>query len=424
MIKKSRIILSNGLPLVTVEIPESKSLVTSFWTKAGSRADPEDKAGLAHFLEHLLIKKTKSFPSDQKLAEVLEKFGAFKNGSTDKDTLSITITSAAKDLPLTTNILSEMVFNPLIDKEGFRAEKKIILQEQARKHSLPDELVWEAWFKIFFSPTPLTRPVIGTTNSMVGIKQEDSIGFWSRYFNSRNSILMISGGLETKDAQKMAQKYFGKFKLGRSQDFPTYEFGGHRRIIVEEKNLPRTNMLMSFRIPGGPISKETYPLLVLKNILSGGWSSRISQRLRVKESLVYGWHSFIKSFLDTGAFIFVLASASKDFTKMVNTFCEEIVSIRENGIKESELELTKGFMQGTILSRVETSWDYADWYAYDELHWPSYVESVEERVMNIKKVSKEDVERVAKKYLTGSNWHLAVVGDVKENEIKVDLIFS
>jgi predicted Zn-dependent peptidase len=421
MIKKSRIVLSNGMPLVIVEVPGAKSLVTSFWTKAGSRADPEDKAGLAHFLEHLLLKKTKNYPSDRMLAEALEKFGAFKNGSTGKDTLCITITSAAKDLALTANVLSEIVFNPLIDKEGFEAEKKIILQEQARKHSLPDELVWEAWFKIFFSPTPLTRPVIGTVSSMDNISQADSIEFWSRYINSRNSILLISGGLKTEDAQRVAQKYFGKNKLGGPRVFPSYEFEGSKRIIVEKRSLPRTNMLLSFRIPGGPISKETYPLLVLKNILSGGWSSRISQRLRVKESLIYGWNSSMKSFLDTGALIFILASADKDFIKMVATLCQELANLREKGITEGELELAKGFMEGSILSSMETSWDYADWYAYDELYWPRNVESVEERIMRIKQVSKEDVEKVAKKYLTQDNWHLAAVGEIEERDIKVDL---
>lgn len=421
MVKKTRTILSNGLPLIVIEIPGSKSLVTSFWTKAGGRVDPKAKAGMAHFIEHLLIKKTKRFSSDEKLANVLERVGAFKNGTTSKDWLNLNISSSSKDLSLICMVLSEMIFNPLIDKKGFEAERKVILQEQARRFSLPDELVWDAWFNVFFSPTPLTRSVIGTKESMNNILLKDSTDFWKKYFNSKSSILMVSGGIEAKTAIKVTQRYFGKSRLNEAQKFPRYKFSGAKRIYVEKKDLPRTNMLISFRTPGGHIGKDDYPLLVLKSILSSGWSSRIAQRLRVKESLIYGWHSSLKGFFDTGALIFTLASARGDFSKMVNVFCEEIIKIRESGIKESELLLAKGFIEGSLLSGMETSWDYTDWYAYDELYWPEYVESIEDRIKGIKQVLKEDVERIARKYLTANNWHLGVVGDIRQENIKVEL---
>src|SRR5260221_4061597 len=105
MVKKTRVKLSNGLNLLVIEIPDSKSLVTSFWTKAGARVDPEGKTGMAHFMEHLLIKKTKSYPSDIELAKVLEKVGAFKNGTTNKDWMNLNITSAKGDLELTVSTL-------------------------------------------------------------------------------------------------------------------------------------------------------------------------------------------------------------------------------------------------------------------------------------------------------------------------------
>ena len=421
MVKKTRSILSNGLPLVVIEIPGSNSLVASLWTKAGARVDPEGKGGLAHFIEHLLIKKTKNYPSDEELAHVLEKVGAFKNGRTQKDWLDINISSSSKDLPLVCKILAEMIFNPFIDHDGFEAEKKVILQEQARKNSLPDDLVWEKWYEIFFNPTPLTRPVIGTRGSMQNINLDDALGFWIKYFKSNNSLLVISGGVKTRAAQEEAEKFFAQVKITDANEFPKYKYEDGERIAVEMKDLPRANMLMSFRTPGGHVSKEFYSLLILKVIMSGGWSSRISRRLRIKESLVYGWGSSLKRYLDTGGLIFSLASAKESFPKMLSVFCEELVSVREKGVQESEVALAKGAIEGALLREVETSWDYTDWYAYDELYWPSYIESVDDRIKNVRLVSKENVERVAKKYLTQNNWHLAIVGDVEEKDIKVDL---
>jgi predicted Zn-dependent peptidase len=421
MIKKTRKILSNGLAVVIIEIPDSKSLVTSFWTKAGARFDPAGKAGVAHFMEHLLIKKTKSYPTDIKLAQKLEKVGAFKNGSTSKDFMELNISSSSKDLELTTHILSEMVFNPYIDKKGFEAERKVILQEKARKDSTPDDLVWEVFAKAFYAGSPLTNSVLGEKKSLENISLNDVKNYWENISTRNSNMLLISGGIDTDRALKLAEKYFGKKKLRKDDTVPTFEYKVEKRIQVEKRILPRANMFFAFRIPGGKRYEEVYALLVLRGILALGWSSRIYQRLRVKESLVYGIGSRVARYFDSGVFSFMLASDKKNFPKMISVLCEEIVKIRENGISKEELDLTIGFISGVMLSSVETSSAYEDWYAIDELYWPDSVESVEERVGKIQKVKKEDVELVARKYLTKDNWYLGVVGDVKEKDLEINL---
>lgn len=420
MVKKSRTKLSNGLPLVVVEIPGSNSLVTSFWTRAGSRFDPAGKAGMSHFLEHLLIKKTASYPTDIKLAHVLESVGAFKNGHTNKDRMSLEITSSNKDLDLTVRILSEMVSNPLIDKSGFDSERKVIFQEQARRQSLPDDLAWEVWWRIFFSPTSMAESVLGDKKSMMSIRVDEAKKFWLDNSSSFTNLLFLSGGVSTKKAVSLAEKYFGKTKLSRV-DVPSFTYNPENKIIVEKKDIPRTNLFMSFRTPGGPVYEDFYALLVLRNIFASGWSSRVFQRLRVKESLIYGFGSRVLRYYDTGAFALIGASDKRNFLRMVSVLCEELVKLREKGVSNEELKLAKGFIRGTTLSDVETSWDYTDWYVGDELYWPEKVDSPEERIGKIDQVTLGDVERVAKTYLRDDNWLLAAVGDVKEEDIKVEL---
>ncbi len=421
MIKKTRKLLSNGLPVVVIEIPDSKSLITSFWTKAGARFDPQGKAGMAHFMEHLLIKKTKSFPSDIKLAQALEKVGAFKNGSTSKDFMELNISSSSKDLELTTHILSEMVFNPFIDKKGFEAERKVILQEKARKESTPDDLVWEVFARIFYTGSPLTNSVLGDKKSLENITIDDAKEFWSNISTKNSNMLFVSGGVDTNKVLKLAEKYFGKKKLREDNDIPTFNYKVEKRIQIEKRILPRANMFLGFKIPGGKRYDEIYALLVLRGVLALGMSSRIYQRLRVKESLIYGTGSRVTRYFDSGTLAFMLASDKNNFPKMISVLCEEIVKLRENGITQKELELTKGFISGNTLSNVETSRDYEDWYALDELYWPENMDSPEERVVKIQKVTKKDVEDVARKYLTKDNWYLAVVGDINEKDLKVNL---
>jgi len=420
MVKKTRVTLSNGLPLVIVEIPDSKSLVTSFWTKAGSRFDPNGKAGMAHFLEHLLIKKTKSYPTDIELAQVLENVGAFKNGTTNKDWMNLNITSSSKDLELTMRILSDMVLNPLIDQKGFETERRVIFQEQARQQSIPDNLVWEVWFKTFFSPSLMMNPVLGDERSLQNIKLEESVKFWAEKAKMRSNILLISGGINANDVTNLAEKYFAGTKLNEIET-PRFSYKAKERMIIEKRDLPRTNMLLSFKTPGGPIYKDFYPLQVLRGILAAGWSSRIQQRLRVKESLIYGFGARIIRYFDIGAFTLIGASDKHNFPKMFQILCEELVKLREKGVSQNELNLAKGFLGGSTLSGIETSWDYANWYALDELYWPDKVESPEQRIKRINRVKLEEVESVAKKYLKEDSWNLAVLGNVQKSEVKVEL---
>lgn len=421
MVKKTRTILSNGLPLVVIEIPDSKSLVTSFWTKAGSRLDPEGKAGLAHFIEHLLIKKCEKYPADVKLARVLEKVGAFKNGTTSKDWLNLNISSAAKDMELTTRILSEMIYRPLMEIDGFDAERKVIFEEQAKTDTSPQELMWKLFTKVFFAPSPLKQPVVGTKESLETIKLGDATSFWNTLVLSKDAILMLAGGIRAGDAKTAAEKYFGTQTLKKAISIPNYQYRGKERISLEKRLLPQVNSVLGFRTFGGFPTQETYPLFVLRVILAGNWSSRIVQRLRVKESLIYGWGAQVMRLLDTGMFTLQLATSKKNFQKVISILGEELVKLKEEGISQKELSLAKGYIEGSESSGIETSWDYTDWYAYDELFWPEKVESVEERIANIQKVTKEEVELVAKKYLTKENWYMGVTGDIKEKEIKLEL---
>lgn len=421
MVKKTRVNLSNGLPLVIIEIPGSNSLVTSFWTKAGNRADTLGKEGMAHFMEHLLLKKTKKYSTEADLATVLEKVGAHHTGTTSKDWLNLSIESSNKDLDLTARVLSEIVFNPLIDKKGFEAERKVIFEEQVRKSSTPADLVWDIWFKIFFAGSPINISGLGTKESLKSIVFKDTTNFWNKYFLAKNSLILVSGGIDLENATKIIEKHFGSKKMKPSEAIPIYKYKDTDKIIIEKKSLPQANMLLSFRTFGGPETKESLALLLLRRIFAVGWSSRVSQRLRIKESLIYGWNSRLIRYLDTGAFILNIPTAKENFPKMMKILCEELVKIRDGGITNEELDLAKSYIEGSVLSSVETSYDYADWYAVDELHWPNTADSPEIRVEKFKSATKREVESAARKYITKENWHLAVVGDIKEEDIKIEL---
>lgn len=419
MVKRTRTTLSNGLPLVVIEVPGSKSAVVSFWTKAGTRLNPKGKEGLAHFLEHVLLKKTRRYPTDQKLAEILERVGAWKNGLTHRDYINFSISAPAKALDIGVGVLSEMIFGPLIDKKGVNKEREVIRKEQIRKDSSPEDLVWDVWHKVFFKGSSLEYSSLGTATSIYKVKEGDLRNFWERYFKTKNSLLVVSGGVDIKEVKTIAEKYFGEEKLKVSYKIPVYKYKNQERVKIEKKELPQATMLMSFRF--NHTREDFYPLIILRGILFAGWSGRIPQRLRVKEGLIYSWEGILQRYVDTSAFNIILSTDKRKFGNMVSILSEELNKLKRGELDLKDLVRLKGYIEGSLITSVETSEDYHNWYAKNELFWPEDVESVEERIENIKKVTSKEVFEVANKYLTKDNWQMAVVGDVKEKDFSVEL---
>jgi len=420
MIKKTYTKLTNGLPLLIIEIPHAKSCAVTYWSKAGTRFNPEGKEGLAHFLEHLLLKKTKKYDSNEKLARVLESVGASTNGWTGREGLTLYVNCATKDFERSISVLSEMVRNPLIDKDSILSERKVIEKEIARKQSRPDDLIWELWFKLFFNNSPLEHPNLGTKESINKLIRSDFINYWKNDFRTKDSLLAIAGGIKFKDVLSKANKYFSKDKL-KEKKVPTFNYKKGKSLIIKKMDLPQSSLLISFRTFGGPISKETYPLIMLRIIIGSGWSSRITQRLRIKESLIYGWGTNIARYYDTGSYTIRMGTEKNKIPKLTSILGEELRKIIKEGITEDELKLYKGYITGSMLAGMQTPWDYLNYYAADELYDPGTIESVEERVKNINKITRSQVNDVARKYLREDNWYMALVGDNKPGDIDFHL---
>jgi predicted Zn-dependent peptidase len=420
MVKKSRITLANGLPFVAVEVPGSKSIVVSFWTKAGSRLDPPGKDGTAHFLEHALLGKSRSYPTDEALGNYLEGYGIWKNGFTNKEYVNFTMDGPEKHADKIFPILSELMFDPLLDEKSVDQEREIIKKEIARKKSQQDIFIWDVWIRTFMSGTPMENPVLGTNQSLDTIKTNDLKNFWSNHFKSKNSMLFVSGGSEISKTKSLADKHFGETKLSNNFNLPLFQYQDSNKVAVEKIDLPQTMVQLSFRTESD-LGDDYYSLQVLRYIFALGWGSRMIQRLRVKEKLIYSRFSSIQRYLDTGAWILNTSTEKGKLPKLLSVLSEELRKIKNERVSASEIERAVNFMEGGLLTNTETSQDYYEWYGVNELHWPERSESVEKRIEKVKKVTVDDVLRVANKYIRNDNWNIGAIGDVDEKDLKIEI---
>lgn len=420
MVKKTRVTLSNGLPLVVIEIPGSNSSSVSFWTKAGTRTNPEGKEGLSHFLEHVLLTKSKNHPTDSDLGNYMETNGIWKNGFTGRDTVSFEFLSPSMRVDKSLKVMSELILDPIIDKEAVDQEREIIKKEIVKSHSQPNELIWHSWFKAFFAGTPLETTNLGNSSSLDLINKQDLRKHWENYYLSKKSLILVTGGINNKVIKEIAEDYFGKVKLKSKGVVPIFNYKNNKSISVINKKISQSNAFLSFRIPEINDS-DFYALLILRFVLAVGWGSRIVQRLRVKEHLIYTWNSQFERYIDTRSFGLGFSTEKTKFNETLESLCDTLFKLKRDGITNSELDRAVNFMEGLLVTQNQTSEDYLSWYGNQELHWPDKVESIEKRIIEIKKIKKQDVVDVARKYIIDNNWNIGVIGDIKEKDVEIKI---
>lgn len=252
------------------------------------------------------------------------------------------------------------------------------------------------------------------------MRTSDLKSFWKKYYKPKSSLLIVSGGVKTEDVRIISERFFGKSQLSGIFVAPKFTYIRENKFSINKVSLPQVTIQLSFEIPSQKDSRY-YALHILRAILMIGWGSRFQQRLRVKENLIYSSSAGIYRYFDTAALVYTTATAKENLKKLLNTISEELRRVKKSGIRNSEYNRALNYIEGILLTSNETARGQLLWYARDELYQPQDVESLEERIKNLRKVTKDKVEEVATEFITNDNWQLAVVGDVDEKKIEIDL---
>ena len=164
-------IFKNGLTLLTVPIPTALSITMSVFVKAGSRYEEARINGISHFLEHLHFKGTKKFPTAKKLSEIVDSIGGEFNANTGKEHTQYFIRAAAEHLPLITEVLTDLVQNPLFDEKEIEREKGVIIEEINMYKDNPQIHIESLFEETMWPNTPLGKDIAGSAEVIRSIKR-------------------------------------------------------------------------------------------------------------------------------------------------------------------------------------------------------------------------------------------------------------
>lgn len=311
--------LGNGIRVVTDTMPHLETASVGVWVDAGARHETETQHGVAHFLEHMAFKGTRT-RSARAIAEEIEAVGGDLNAATGLESTAYFARVLKADVPLALNILADILRNPAFEDAEIEREKNVILQEIGAARDAPDDLVFDLLQETAYPGQPMGRPILGTTATVSGFDRQDLQHFLDTHYRPGAIVVGATGAVDHEAVAALVSSYFGDMTdTDQPPVQPARYVGGDTR---QARDLEQAHLVVAFEGVSYH-SRDIYTAQILANTLGGGMSSRLFQEVREARGLCYSIFSFASSYRDGGLFGIYAATAPDQLGELVSVTGEE-----------------------------------------------------------------------------------------------------
>ena len=409
--------LPNGLRIVSERMPDVRSATVGFWVDAGSRDERDPVAGASHFLEHLLFKGTQRRTAQQIAAEI-DAVGGDLNAFTSKEYTCFYARCLDRDLRLAVDVLGDMITSAQIRAEDVDAERNVVLEEIRMHYDTPDDLVHSAFSEAWFGAHPLGREVLGSIETITGMKRSQVHGYYRRKYAPRNIVVAAAGNFSHEELVDAVLDALGDW-AGPS-DVSLASRKPPKRMAAEPVTFRNRPTEQAHLVLGGAGLSRTderrFAAGVLNQALGGGMASRLFQEVREKRGLVYSVYSYQSMHNDTGNFAVYAGTAPKTAMQVLEVVREEFAKACADGLTDEELSRAKSHMAGALVLALEDTGSRMNRLG-KAMITGSPLLSLDETIAAVEAVTAEQVRDVAQ-LLLGGPQALALVGPFNASERK------
>lgn len=415
--------LENGLKIMFVPMKETKAATIFAMVGVGSRYEKEQANGLAHFSEHMFYKGTQKLKDGFEVMRALDDLGADFNAYTSDEETAFHISVAGEKLLPAAEILYDILANSKFESAEIEREKGVILEEINMVSDNPMIYVSVLAQKLFFGETSLGRSTVGKKECVQALTREDFLSFHKNYYRPNNIILVVAGALSDKEKLMMQIKNtFGKMKSGENEKYLSYKPAQNGPAIsVHSRQIDQTHLILGYR--GISRIDENRPILKVMNAILGGMSSsRLFIEIRERRGLAYYVRSDFWDFQDTGMLVAGAGVRTDKADEVIKMIRNQFQLFTNKTVSDEELERAKTNLISHLYLGLESSEEVAGFVAEREIFWGK-TKKIEELVSEIKKVSKEDIQKLAKELFVNKHLNLMVLGPDKDSK-KIEKIIG
>jgi predicted Zn-dependent peptidase len=407
-------VLPSGLRVITEAMPEVRSVALGYWVGVGSRDEPAELQGSSHFLEHLLFKGTAE-RNAREIAEVFDAVGGEANAFSEKEFTCLFARVLDKDLPMTMEVLSDMLLNPLLDADDVDSERNVILEELAMLEDTPEDLVHDVLTETIFGDHPLGREIMGTIETVKGITHTSLAEFHRSHYQTPNIVVAAAGNLDhAAVVERVAEGFDSGVHLPVERLPASPVFPGRVRVL--DRPTEQAHIVV-----GGAGYYSRHPLRfawgVLDNLLGGGMSSRLFQEIRERRGLAYSVFSYRHMFSETGLYGVYAGVTPGNAIQVLNLITDELDRMLEEGVTNQELERAKGHMRGGVVLALEDPASRMNRLGKSVLVGSELL-TLEEILAHVDAVTLEDVVTVIRDLLKPDGRFLALIGPFSDDDFK------
>ena len=407
--------LDNGMKIIVKPDRRAPIAVAQVWYKVGSSYEHNGITGVSHVLEHMMFKGTSNLGPNE-FSEIISANGGRENAFTGRDYTAYFQTMSSDRLPISFELEADRMQNLVLDEAEFKKEIEVVKEERRlRTEDKPTSLTFERFKAAAFSSSPYRNPVIGWMSDLDNMKLDDLRQWYQEWYSPANATLVVVGDVEPDAIFQLAKKHYGKVPARSTRQLKPLTEPEQKNNLRLTVRLPAKQpyLIMGYKTPvvgSAPEAWEPYALEILAAILDGGDSARFSRELvRGKEIAVvadadYGAYSRLPDML-------LLDGTPTDkysISDLEEAFKAQVERLKTESVEASELErvitqvvaskvyeLDSVFYQAMQIGMLETMG--MDWRLLDE------------HVDQLKAVTPEMVQQVAKKYLNEDNLYVAVL---------------
>lgn len=407
--------LPNGLILILQPMSQVNSVAVYIAVGAGPRYETAKTTGLAHFLEHMLFEGTKKLPSSKEVAEFIERVGGRTGAWTDKEYVIYSVKVQKQHLETAFQFLSEIIFNSLLAPEAIEKEKKIVREELYRKIDNPVWETWDQWFEYTWGKNqPLGRSIIGYTSTIANITAPKLKSYLDRFYHPTNMVIAIVGNFKPKIAKKIVEQYFGINPQKTTFPIPKARFTPKKvPLKIVKTNTKQCQLIFAAVTNISLTHHDRYGITLFADILGGGFGARLFHKLVYEANLAYTLETSNFFFPDTGFFYIQGSFQAKNLSKSLEIIISELQRLKSIKITPSELRRAKERAKAKLAFDYENPDYLANLYAVQQLI-ENKITPPQKMIEEIERVTANDIQEIAKLYLTKKNLSLLIQGPLNQ----------
>lgn len=404
--------LPNGIRIVTEKHAHARALSVGVWIVAGTRDEHERIAGVSHFVEHMVFKRTRSRTAYQ-IAREMEAVGGEINAFTSREYTCFYTHSLKEHLGLSLDVLSDLACRAVFSPGEFEREKQVVLQELHMAEDNLEDFVFDLYFNNLYGNAPMGWSILGTEKSIREMRRPEVVDYYHGRYSGDRIIVSVVGAVDHDQVVELVAK---KLKPRRKEGADNVRRKARMRAFREvvERPSEQVHILMGF--PASSFrDRLRFEGYIVSTLLGGGMTSKLYQSVRERKGLVYSIYSQLTSFTDSGLLMVYAGAEPKNTRRVVETTLKELERLRQKGVSAHDLRLFKTQVVGQVLLGSDDVENRMNSLGVNEMVFGRY-RPVEKVMEEVEAVTRDSIQEYIEKYLEPERMGLLLLGAAKQKD--------